>query len=107
MFHNYVLADDEPVIHHLTQFRQHAIDMLLLVNENDDQRKFATGIHQSTGLHSAALNETCYAMQHYSVRDVLLAQVIEDLNVSRTALILVALVQIDRDLDGYRRHSTS
>ena len=87
MFHNYSLADDEPVIHHLTQFRQHAIDMLLLVNENDDQRKFATGIHQPTRFYPAALNKACYATQNYSVRDVLLAQVIEDLNVSRTALI--------------------
>ena len=97
MFHNYVLADDEPVIHHLTQFRQHAIDMLLLVNENDDQRKFATGIHQPTRFYPAALNKACYAMQNYSVRDVLLAQVIEDRLPQRVVMPrgLVMLAEVD------------
>jgi hypothetical protein len=102
-FHHNVFADDESRARNLLQLWHDSGDVFVLIDEEDHERKFAAGIYQSAGLYPTAADEAGDSMDHHSVGDIFLAQVVEDLKMRRPALILVAFSEVDGDLNGHGR----
>src|SRR5450755_4008952 len=76
--------------------------MLVGVYENNDQWKFAPGIHKMARLHSLAPQKSTHRVHCGCGKNVLVAQIVEDLHVQWTILPLVAFGEIDRNLNCHR-----
>jgi len=77
--------------------------VFLLVDEKHDERKFASGIHQTAGLNAATANESSHCVYNDGIGYILLAQVIEDLEMRWPALIFVRFIEINSHLDSHGR----
>src|SRR5205807_9266940 len=75
--HN-IFADDQAVRRHFFQLREHAADVLILINENDDDRKFSACVDQMTRLDTLASEESGDGVNDACRKNILVAQIVEN-----------------------------
>ena len=100
-FHDYIFTDNQPLPRHLFKFRQNSGYVFFLIHKEDEQRKLAAGIHKRAGFHSTSSDKSRHPMKDNRIGDVLLAEIVEDLQMRGLALIFVALIEVDRYLNGH------
>src|SRR5689334_7870122 len=93
LFQNHVLPNDQAMRRHFFQGGQDPADVLIGIDEDDDHRQFATGIHQMAGLDLLAAKKSRYRMERGRRVDIFLAQVVENFHVQRTMMPLVSFVK--------------
>src|SRR5581483_5209142 len=80
------------------QTRQHAIDVLIAVNERDHDREFTSRLDETRRMDTMPSGETRDRVQGSRTGDVFRAQVIKDRQMQRAVLPLVGFVEVNRNL---------
>jgi hypothetical protein len=97
----YILADDEAVGRHFLEFRHHAADVLVSIDEADHDRQFPSRFHEMRRVDRTTPEETSHRVEGDRAENALRAQIPQDFQVQRPVVPGIALGEIHGDLNGH------